>query len=61
LPDATGEHVYDNTRLAAANVGPRSIRQRVLQARGSLRLTSSSKGVELLIKIPTLAASKGGK
>jgi signal transduction histidine kinase len=61
LPDATGEHVYDNTRLAAANVGPRSIRQRVLQARGSLRLTSSSKGVELLIKIPTLAASKGSK
>jgi signal transduction histidine kinase len=59
LPDSTGEQVYDNVQLASANVGPRSIRQRVLQVRGSLRLTSSSKGVALLIKIPTLAAYKG--
>ncbi len=43
---------YNQTELAALGIGPRSIRKRITELRGTLHLSSSSQGVELCITLP---------
>jgi signal transduction histidine kinase len=50
LVDATG--AYDLTELAARNIGPVSLRNRIAELKGSLALSSSTEGVELRIDLP---------
>jgi signal transduction histidine kinase len=45
--------VYDLTELAAAKIGPVSLKNRIAELKGSLTLSSSSEGVELRIDLPT--------
>jgi signal transduction histidine kinase len=53
LEDASGP--YNHAQLATANIGPRSLRERVAALGGSLRLASSTKGVKLQITLPNSA------
>jgi signal transduction histidine kinase len=53
LQSAAG--VYDHTQLAAGNIGPRSLRERVAALGGSLRLATSERGVELQVMLPASA------
>jgi signal transduction histidine kinase len=50
LKDLTG--TYGREALAARGIGPRSIAKRIDELRGTLTLSSSSKGVDLCIDIP---------
>jgi signal transduction histidine kinase len=50
LKDLTG--TYGKDELAALGIGPRSIAKRIDELRGTLTLSSSSKGVDLCIEIP---------
>ena len=43
---------YDMTELAARNIGPVSLRNRIAELKGSLTLSSSPNGVELRIDLP---------
>jgi signal transduction histidine kinase len=43
---------YEAEFLATAKLGPLSLRERVQELGGQMRMKSSSKGVELQIKLP---------
>ena len=48
----SGPGLYDQIELAALGIGPKSIRNRIAELRGTLALSTSSKGVELCITLP---------
>lgn len=55
LPNAVG--TYDHAQLVGGNLGPRSLRERVAALGGSLRLTTSEKGMELEVRLPVFHAA----
>ena len=51
LPGITGTYTQDE--LAASLIGPQSISRRIAELGGTLSLSSSSKGVELCVELPS--------
>jgi signal transduction histidine kinase len=55
LPNVSGD--FDHVMLDRKNLGPRSLRKRIIQMGGSLQLNTSPQGMELKIALPRLSAS----